>query len=164
MRHGKAPQSRPPPPKILALYDKHDNQKIYDDEETIIGHVQDFYTKLFGSSDLDIPSWVYDEAYDMEDYNILDGYFVTECARSMNKLKISAEDQVVAEHLMELDILHDNMIAYTVRRIICNKEKSLSLGIWFGVHVLRNANYQLTYNNIGLLQSSPSCNSCFLAL
>ena len=77
-----------------------------------------------GSSDLDIPSWIYDDAYDMNDYNILDGNFVAECARSMNKLKISAEAQVVAEHLMEFDILHYNMIAYTFRRIICNKEKT----------------------------------------
>ena len=71
---------------------------------------------------MDVPEWIFNDSYDFDEYNILDGTFVADCARNMNKLKMSAADQVVAEHVMDLNILHYNKIAYIFRRIISNKD------------------------------------------
>ena len=55
----KPPQSRHLPPRVRVLYDKHDCEQIYDDDEAIVRHVEEFHTKLFGASDMDFPEWIF---------------------------------------------------------------------------------------------------------
>ena len=108
--------------------DRDDDDVVYDNDADMAEHVYKYYHGLFGCSKFDSDSirWIFDEKYDLEEYCILDGFFVSECARKANRNKISGEDQCVSEHFLELDMFHFDLLAFTFRKIIANQNGNLT--------------------------------------
>ena len=85
---GKSPISRPPPPRAYALYKLH-SDIIYDTPDTISEHVGNFFGQLFGNTRENLPEWIFEDKYDILECSILDGHFLAEICRDLNRNKIN---------------------------------------------------------------------------
>ena len=71
VRFGKSPISRPPPPRVYALYDKLHSDIIYDTPDTISEHVGNLFGQLFSNTRVNLPDWIFEDKYDILEYSMI---------------------------------------------------------------------------------------------
>ena len=124
-KFGRAPHRAKPQTKVFCLRDPESESQIYEDEDDIRRHVEDFFFKLFnftGDHICPLPTWIFDFQTndDLDDLLFFDGKTLFNLLQEMPLGKTGTQDMMVAEILRALDIDILNHLADIFRLRILN--------------------------------------------